>query len=139
MRISQVRKGHFDGIECSQLHHDPELIKIYTDRNETVPTTSISMTDLKAFSDIPDIGARKLPAAPETDIYRQKGWLERTDLRTAYHEINLSKLRDCVCYGSLEFLWFTDVRWCSEAGSSCCFGKIFRGFIEPLKAMTGEE
>ena len=61
--FANVRKSCLDGIECPNLAMN-ELSSSAKGQEGYERTVSISKTVLKAFSDMPAIGARKLPAAP---------------------------------------------------------------------------
>ena len=63
---SDVVDRGFNCIECANLHIAVfEDMRYETECSEGPLTVSISITVLNAFSDIPEIGAKKLPAAPK--------------------------------------------------------------------------
>ena len=81
-----------------------------------IRTVSISMTVLKAFSDSPERGARKLPAAPankpssQSQIVTLSNEVQAKVGPTANHKINPSKLLDSYPHRFLEFIRFPHVR-----------------------------
>jgi hypothetical protein len=62
MRLADVRNRGFEGVERSELA--PKYESISGGVKENSRTVSISTTVLKPFSESPERGARKLPAAP---------------------------------------------------------------------------
>jgi hypothetical protein len=62
--FADMRKRCFNSIIGSQLVEINPISSVSIRPSLSGRTVSISMTDRKAFSDIPDIGAKKFPAAP---------------------------------------------------------------------------
>lgn len=68
-RLTDVRQSRLDGIVCPKLMAGTStLMTRCLNRSGVAHTASISTTVRKAFSETPDIGARKLPAAPNIQM-----------------------------------------------------------------------
>lgn len=68
------------------------------------------MTVLKAFSDMPDIGARKFPAAPEASGWFRKKFVDSgTVSLTADNIVNPSKFLDRFCNSLLQGSWLPNI------------------------------
>jgi hypothetical protein len=90
------------------------------------------MTVLNAFSDIPSIDARKLPAAPVPRIVDKLGG--RTQIPTADDKIDSPEFRnrfsDCV----LELLRLSHIGLCGYACLPCNSRELIGTFRESLEA-----
>jgi len=115
-----------------------------------VRTVSISMTVLKAFSDSPERGARKFPAAP-TGKSRTSGRGQipaspdgatgRPRL-TANDEIDSTKLLNGLPHRLPDLIRLSHVRPGSHTSLPRSLGQLLGGFSDPLQAahirLTGQ-
>jgi len=115
-----------------------------------VRTVSISMTVLNAFSDSPERGARKLPAAPTGKSRTSErgqipaspdGATGRPRL-TANHEIDSPKLLNGLPHRLLDLIRLSHVRSGSNASLPRSLGQLLGSLGDPFQAahirLTGQ-
>lgn len=115
----------------------------YVEHHEfrTFRTVSISITVLNAFSESPDIGAMKLPAAPVLRV-NQSQLIIRCQLRachTAYNEVNPSKHIDRLLGGLLQGIGLSHVRLSWYAGPSSCGRQLFRCLFKSIQPVDSRK
>ena len=96
--------------------------------SETEPTVSISMTVLKPFSERPEIGVKKFPAAPNEPKGPMWGisvsWETRIP-HTTNNEVDPPKPFNGLRHSSFELFRFPNICLCRQANLSRCLRKVF--------------
>ena len=131
-RLPYVWQRCLDGVVCAELFTS---VNVGTNIEYTSGrTVSISSTVLNPFSDRPEIGTRKFPAAPSRDIEPKReqvhAWYveswERERVHTADDKVDAAKLLDGFRDSVLQRLRLPHVRLCGDTCSACVLRQLLR-------------
>jgi hypothetical protein len=95
------------------------------------------MTVRKPFSDSPEMGAKKLPAAAvgRVCIHEYNNHVRADESsRTIHHKVDASKLLNCLIDRDPNLLRLADVRLDGDAHAVCSVGELSGRLLQALKA-----